>query len=110
MAVSIAKPPAPLDPVPFNIADPIRYSLVNGMRVVVLPSERVPLVAKAGKRTTAQRNRAASSAINSARVKADRSDWRACASFIRIDAFGLIPLAILEPTPDGPLRSIAKKP
>lgn len=44
MAVSIAKPPAPLDSVPFNIADPIRYSLENGMRVVVLPSERVPLV------------------------------------------------------------------
>jgi zinc protease len=44
MAVSIAKPPAPLDPVPFNIADPMRYTLENGMRVVVFPSERVPLV------------------------------------------------------------------
>ena len=44
MAVSIAKPPAPLDPVPFNIADPIRYTLDNGMRVFVVPSERVPLV------------------------------------------------------------------
>ncbi len=36
--------PAPLAPVPFNISDPIRYTLDNGMRVVVLPSERVPLV------------------------------------------------------------------
>lgn len=44
MAVSFAKPPAPLDPVPFNIADPIRYTLENGMRVFVVPSERVPLV------------------------------------------------------------------
>ena len=44
MAVSIAKPPPPLDPVPFNIAEPFRYTLENGMRVFVLPSERVPLV------------------------------------------------------------------
>ena len=44
MAVSIAKPPAPLEPVPFNIADPIRYTLENGIRLFVLPSERVPLV------------------------------------------------------------------
>ena len=44
MAVAFSKPPSPLDPVPFNIADPVRYKLGNGLRVLVLPSERVPLV------------------------------------------------------------------
>jgi zinc protease len=44
MAVAFSKPPSPLEPVPFNIAEPMRFSLNNGLRVFVVPSKRVPLV------------------------------------------------------------------
>ena len=35
--------PAPLAPVPFNISEPIREKLSNGLRVVHFPEDRVPL-------------------------------------------------------------------
>ena len=35
--------PAPLAPVPFNISEPIREKLSNGLRVVHFPDDRVPL-------------------------------------------------------------------
>jgi zinc protease len=44
MAVSLSQPPAPLPPVPFNIAEPRRDTLENGLRVVMLRDTRVPLV------------------------------------------------------------------
>jgi zinc protease len=36
--------PEPLDPVPFNLAPAFRTTLANGLRVVVVDDERVPLV------------------------------------------------------------------
>lgn len=37
-------PPGPLDPIPFNIAEPVREALPNGLRVVLVEEDRVPLV------------------------------------------------------------------
>jgi predicted Zn-dependent peptidase len=44
MAVSFAKPPEPLAPVPFNIAEPVRKQLDNGLKLVLVHDERIPLV------------------------------------------------------------------
>ena len=44
MAVSFSKTPEPLPAIPFNVAEPIKRTLANGLRVFVLPDERIPLV------------------------------------------------------------------
>jgi zinc protease len=44
MAVSFSKTPEPLPSIPFNVAEPLKRTLDNGLRVFVLPDERIPLV------------------------------------------------------------------
>ncbi|MFL6469040.1 MAG: M16 family metallopeptidase, partial [Pyrinomonadaceae bacterium] len=44
MASIQTHPPEPLAPIPFNIAEPIRETLPNGLRVVIVQEDRVPLV------------------------------------------------------------------
>src|ERR1044072_2954682 len=37
-------PPAPLDPAPFDLAKPFETTLANGLKVVIIENDRVPLV------------------------------------------------------------------
>lgn len=41
---ALKMPPKPLEPVPFNVPQAIRATLDNGLRVVIIPDPRVPLV------------------------------------------------------------------
>src|SRR5690606_17094671 len=42
--VKLSPAPEPLDPVPFNIPQPFKTELENGLKVVIFEDERLPLV------------------------------------------------------------------